>query len=180
MPRGEGTGRFIHFYQAGAVFRTDDPKNIANGSLDRFGHRVSVQSVTPRPIAVERSVGSPMNHSTSRSSGLRKSPPHGRACVRQARGDRLITAPRAGGEGGIRTLDTLAGITVFETAAFDHSATSPPLLLHELTGLGQAGGGALATDLATDWLLGAWLPAGHRFAFGRRIPTRRQLPRRDD
>ena len=86
----------------------------------------------------------------------------------------------AGGEGGIRTLDTLAGITVFETAAFDHSATSPPLLLHELTGLGQAGGGALATDLATDWLLGAWLPAGHRFAFGRRIPTRRQLPRRDD
>jgi hypothetical protein len=29
------------------------------------------------------------------------------------------------GEGEIRTLDTLAGITVFETAAFDHSATSP-------------------------------------------------------
>jgi hypothetical protein len=30
-----------------------------------------------------------------------------------------------GGEGGIRTLDRLAPITVFETAAFDHSATSP-------------------------------------------------------
>ncbi len=29
------------------------------------------------------------------------------------------------GEGGIRTLDTLAGISVFETDAFDHSATSP-------------------------------------------------------
>ena len=29
------------------------------------------------------------------------------------------------GEAGIRTLDTLAGITVFETAAIDHSATSP-------------------------------------------------------
>ncbi len=29
------------------------------------------------------------------------------------------------GEGGIRTLDALAGISVFETDAFDHSATSP-------------------------------------------------------
>lgn len=29
------------------------------------------------------------------------------------------------GEGGIRTLDTIAGISVFETDAFDHSATSP-------------------------------------------------------
>lgn len=27
-------------------------------------------------------------------------------------------------EGGIRTPDTVAGITVFETVAFDHSATS--------------------------------------------------------
>jgi hypothetical protein len=31
----------------------------------------------------------------------------------------------AGGEGGIRTPDTLASITVFETAAFNRSATSP-------------------------------------------------------
>ena len=30
-----------------------------------------------------------------------------------------------GGEGGIRTPDTREGITVFETAAFNHSATSP-------------------------------------------------------
>src|ERR1051326_4214335 len=29
----------------------------------------------------------------------------------------------AGGEGGIRTLDTLTGITVFETARFNHSRT---------------------------------------------------------
>lgn len=29
------------------------------------------------------------------------------------------------GEGEIRTLDTLAGIPVFETGAFGHSATSP-------------------------------------------------------
>ena len=29
------------------------------------------------------------------------------------------------GEGGIRTLGTIAGTLVFETNAFDHSATSP-------------------------------------------------------
>ena len=30
-----------------------------------------------------------------------------------------------GGEGGIRTLDTLARMLVFKTSAFNHSATSP-------------------------------------------------------
>ncbi len=30
-----------------------------------------------------------------------------------------------GGEGGIRTHDTLAGIQLFESCAFNHSATSP-------------------------------------------------------
>ena len=30
-----------------------------------------------------------------------------------------------GGEGGIRTLGTRKGTTVFETAPFDHSGTSP-------------------------------------------------------
>ncbi len=30
-----------------------------------------------------------------------------------------------GGEGGIRTPETLPGLTVFKTAAFNHSATSP-------------------------------------------------------
>ena len=33
------------------------------------------------------------------------------------------------GQGGIRTPDTLAGITVFETVAFDHSATCPQAIL---------------------------------------------------
>ena len=32
---------------------------------------------------------------------------------------------KIGGEGGIRTLDTLADILDFESSAFDHSATSP-------------------------------------------------------
>src|SRR4051794_11631008 len=43
------------------------------------------------------------------------------ACLAEARRRRA----RAGGEVGIRTLDSLTTITVFETAAFDHSATSP-------------------------------------------------------
>ena len=34
-----------------------------------------------------------------------------------------------GGEGGIRTHGTLAGSTVFETAPFDHSGTSPRFLV---------------------------------------------------
>ena len=40
----------------------------------------------------------------------------------------------SGGETGIRTLGTLAGSTVFETAPFDHSGTSPRL------GSGSVGG----------------------------------------
>ena len=38
----------------------------------------------------------------------------------------------------------------FETAAFDHSATSPRACLHELTGFAQAPRRALATELATE------------------------------
>src|SRR3954447_16297343 len=38
---------------------------------------------------------------------------------------RSCQACGTGGEGGIRTPDTRKGITVFETAAFNHSATSP-------------------------------------------------------
>jgi hypothetical protein len=33
----------------------------------------------------------------------------------------------AGGEGGIRTPDTLSGTLAFEASAFNHSATSPGL-----------------------------------------------------
>src|ERR1043166_5966356 len=62
----------------------------------------------------------------------------------------------AGGEGGIRTLDTLTGITVFETARFHHSRTSPPACLHEGAGWRKRGG--------EDWLhsWGYWMPPfGH-------------------
>jgi hypothetical protein len=33
-----------------------------------------------------------------------------------------------GGEGGIRTLEGIAPLTVFETAPFDHSGTSPKVV----------------------------------------------------
>ena len=36
-----------------------------------------------------------------------------------------INVPPVGGEGGIRTHDSLAAIPDFESGAFDHSATSP-------------------------------------------------------
>ena len=38
---------------------------------------------------------------------------------------RIARKRRGGGEGGIRTLGTRKGTTVFETAPFDHSGTSP-------------------------------------------------------
>ncbi len=37
----------------------------------------------------------------------------------------MTNAVMNGGEGGIRTLEPLAGLTVFKTVAIDHSATSP-------------------------------------------------------
>jgi hypothetical protein len=39
-----------------------------------------------------------------------------------------------GGEGGIRTPETLARLTVFKTAAIDHSATSPYAIRVALAG----------------------------------------------
>ena len=44
---------------------------------------------------------------------------------------------KAGGEGGIRTLDALTGITVFETARFSRSRTSPAREIHDLAALVQ-------------------------------------------
>ncbi len=57
---------------------------------------------------------------------------------------------RTGGEGGIRTLEGLTPLTVFETARFSRSRTSPRVLLHEVTEENQAPRRALATDPATD------------------------------
>ena len=42
--------------------------------------------------------------------------------------DRCCAQYANGGEGGIRTPDTLSGMPVFKTGAINHSATSPDLL----------------------------------------------------
>ena len=63
----------------------------------------------------------------------------------------LGARPRAGGEGGIRTLEGVTPLTVFETARFSRSRTSPPPFLHELTGFAQGGRRALAKGRATEW-----------------------------
>jgi hypothetical protein len=39
----------------------------------------------------------------------------------------MLDKQKFGGGGGIRTHETLSGLTVFKTAAFNHSAT-PPML----------------------------------------------------
>ena len=37
-----------------------------------------------------------------------------------------------GGEGGIRTLGTVAGTAVFKTATFNHSVTSPDKIVYHV------------------------------------------------
>ncbi len=45
--------------------------------------------------------------------------------ARRAKGAKRAPLRKSGGEGGIRTLGTRESTTVFETAPFDHSGTSP-------------------------------------------------------
>ena len=42
----------------------------------------------------------------------------------------MLNTKANGGEGGIRTPDTLSGMPVFKTGAINHSANSPELLLY--------------------------------------------------
>ena len=51
-----------------------------------------------------------------------------------------------GGEGGIRTPDTLSGTLAFEASAFNHSATSPDLLA------------AMRMTIINEWLAGRYFP----------------------
>ena len=46
---------------------------------------------------------------------------------------------KAGGEGGIRTPDTLSGMAAFEAARFNRSRTSPRQIGNKLTRLGRTG-----------------------------------------
>ena len=50
-----------------------------------------------------------------------------------------------GGEGGIRTPDTLSGTLAFEASAFNHSATSPDLFA------------AMRKTIINEWLAGGYL-----------------------
>ena len=52
-----------------------------------------------------------------------------------------------GGEGGIRTLDTVARMPDFESGAFDHSATSPMSLISK--------GYIVFSRLCFEWLKSA-------------------------
>jgi hypothetical protein len=52
----------------------------------------------------------------------------GPATYRMVRGEALYRTVQSG-EGGIRTPETLSGLTVFKTAGFNHSPTSPLLIV---------------------------------------------------
>ena len=45
---------------------------------------------------------------------------------------------RNGGQGGIRTHDTLAGMPHFECGAIDHSTTCPPAVIREVSFQGKS------------------------------------------
>ena len=62
----------------------------------------------------------PTSHDYNSSVVARSSPLHSSSKIINLRS--LIFA---GGEGGVRTLDDIAAIQVFETCAINHSATSP-------------------------------------------------------
>ena len=57
----------------------------------------------------------------------------------------------SGGEGGIRTHGTLAGTTVFETAPFDHSGTSPREWVQGLSKKPQRTASEQKGELAPGW-----------------------------
>ena len=54
-----------------------------------------------------------------------------------------------GGEGGIRTPDTLSGTLAFEASAFNHSATSPDLPA------------AMRMTIINEWLAGGYFPGSN-------------------
>ena len=71
---------------------------------------------------------------------------------------------KGGGEGGIRTLDTLTGMPHFECGAFDHSATSPKVLVPRWAR--SEGGGNLSVGMRfrkRDLSAKAWPGLGSGF-----------------
>ena len=80
-----------------------------------------------RPTRVPVVLLKPLGHLSNKKVMGDRSWVIGFGCVPVIYNLRLITSDLSphNGQGGIRTPDTLAGITVFETAAFDLSATCP-------------------------------------------------------
>ncbi len=104
------------------------------GSAPEAQWKRFVRSVRTHEINSTRSVPLPVPDFLQSKFGFR---PKGTAILQFLRKARLLRskAPlqiqpktqkmQIGGETGIRTQETLAGLTVFKTAAFDHSAISP-------------------------------------------------------
>ena len=81
-----------------------------------------------------------------------------------------LTRECAGGEGGIRTLEALARLTVFETARFSHSRTSPGAV-YTTYSVGRKCKGGMYPESATE------LPArGFRSRSFRPVAPRRETP----
>ena len=64
----------------------------------------------------------------------------------------------AGGGGGIRTPETLAGLTVFKTGAFNHSATPPVVIVAHAGILGLISDRALRSGWEGGCALLIWIP----------------------
>jgi hypothetical protein len=117
-------------------------------------------------IATRRSAWDGLNHEGNRWFALAACCPAsqiaalsaGKALFR-AHALRRIKAKRlAGGGGGIRTPETLAGLTVFKTGAFNHSAT-PPVVIEAHAGiLGLITDRALRSGWEGGGAFRVWIP----------------------
>jgi hypothetical protein len=71
---------------------------------------------------------------------------------------RIESKRLAGGGGGIRTPETLAGLTVFKTGAFNHSATPPLVIVAHAGILGLISDRALRSGWEGGCALLIWIP----------------------
>src|SRR5215510_7898790 len=91
-----------------------------------FAKELILPAVIPRTAPARDAVGAGRRRCRTAASAT-QSLPQRRHIIRakQTRVPRRETSDGAGGEGGIRTPDTVARMPHFECGAFNHSATSP-------------------------------------------------------
>ncbi len=94
------------------------------------GHKADLRPVSDPSVPAVRTVAEPAARSRDRPAGrLRIARPGGSAETPRSAGDcgpsRPLAVPVSSGGGGIRTLGTLAGTTVFKTVPINHSGTPP-------------------------------------------------------